>query len=213
MPNKSIRIMSFYLTLATLTSFSHHTQAATIYDAVKDFSIKSNPSGVWAYLYLDNNTLPYKHHDYEKVPGLDNWSADTAYPNGATIAKNKTGQTVILDNGVVTFPPDYLLMDAESSGEFGAVVQFQAPVAGTYTVKGSFLGLASPEAEHNNVFIVKDSEETGPDLFFAKVGSGKEKKFDFTVTLTAGEPLFFQATRTLRKKLNDVGLKAKITGP
>jgi hypothetical protein len=212
MATRIIRQASFALALAASMSFMQTAHAASTYDLVKEFSIKSNPNGVWTY--MDSAPLAYNHKSYEGVSGLENWSNDVAYPNTVTIAKNKTGQTASLDNGSVMLPPDYLLVDAESAGPYGAVIQFEAPTAGLYTVKGSFLGLAHPEAGNNLVLIELNSLTGGGELFQATVRSGREKKFNFTVTMAVGDHLYFQESRTLsKKKLNDVGLTAKITGP
>jgi hypothetical protein len=211
MATRIIRQASFALALAASMPFIHAARATTTYDLVKDFSIKSNPNGVWTY--MDSAPLAYNHKSYEGVSGLENWSNDDAYPRTVTIAKNKTGQTVSLDSGAVMLPPGYLLMDAELCGPFGAVIQFQAPVAGTYTVKGNFLSLANPEMQHNVVDIYQNSLQGDQQLFYAKAGTGKDRKFHFSVTLAAGDTLLFNATSNFRKGLNDVGLTAKITGP
>jgi hypothetical protein len=209
MATRIIRQASFALALAASTSFVQAARATTTYDLVKDFSIKSNPNGPWAYL---DSAVPlvYNHTKYEGVKGIDNWSNDLDYPDQVTIARNKTGQTVSLDNGAVTLPTNYILIDPEG---YGAAIAFQAPTAGLYTVKGSFLGLANPEAGNDLVFIDLNSLNGGGNLFEATVRSGKEKKFNFTVTMAVGDHLYFVVSRTAKNKLNDTGLTAKITGP
>jgi hypothetical protein len=210
MATRIIRQASFALALAASTSFVQAARATTTYDLVKDFSIKSNPNGPWAYL---DSAVPlvYNHTKYEGVKGIDNWSNDLDYPDQVTIARNKTGQTVSLDNGAVTLPTNYILMDPEG---YGAVIQFQAPIAGLYTVKGSFLGLANPEAGDNNLALIElNSLNGGGVLFSASIRSGKERRFNFTVTLAAGDILYFQKMRNKSKKLDDVGLTAKIISP
>ncbi len=71
MATRIIRQASFALALAASMPFIHAARATTTYDLVKDFSIKSNPNGVWTY--MDSAPLAYNHKSYEGVSGLENW--------------------------------------------------------------------------------------------------------------------------------------------
>jgi hypothetical protein len=103
---------------------------------VKDFSIKENPNGVWAYWdYIDNTPLAYSRRSYKGVKGFECWTNDQLRPDRLTIGINKTGQTLTLDNGNFVLPPGYVMIDPEHDAD--AYVLFTAPVSGRYTINGA----------------------------------------------------------------------------
>lgn len=207
-PSKSF--MPLVVVFAASLALANHACAASHYDVVKDFRLKSNPNGVWTY--MDPAPVIYAHHSFEGVSGLENWSDDIPNDAGIVIAANKTGQTVMLEDGTLTFPADYLLIDTEQHNP-GAIVQFQAPTAGSYTIKGNFFHLDSNEGRDVRISIILGSFESGPALFYAKLNHHNPQKFNVTTPLQAGQTLQFFVVRSPTEKPDYVGLQAKITGP
>ncbi len=180
-------------------------QAATHYDLVKDFSIKSNPNGVWTYIW--NGPLAYASKTYGGVSKLYNWSNDVQGSAGAYIVRNETGAPVTLNNGVLTIPTNYLYLNSEDDF-FGVTVRFQAPVAGTYKVDGNFLGLDTHQP-HSGIYI----KLNGKYVFDKALPLGKPRKFRLSLALSTGDNLDFLVPAYTKYKPHDVGLTAKITGP
>lgn len=136
--------------LAMLTA----SQAATTYSAVGDFS--SSNGGVWSYGYNVSNPLgsPTLLDQYipNAFPGLDAWHnaggnccGGGTGNNSVLIAKNTT--TGDLAYETIIQPNSYLEMDPEINASADLI--FKAPVAGTYTISFSFLGIDT-QAGNNN---------------------------------------------------------------
>jgi hypothetical protein len=194
--------------IAALSATAH---ASTTYDAVRDFSIKANPNGVWSY--QDSANLAYAHRKYQGVLGLENWSDDLPREQGVMIARNKTGAPVTLNNGTLTIPTNYLLLDPEHNTP-GAIVTFTAPVAGTYTAKGDFLGLDTDGARYTHAIIYYNADDHGSgDLYDQFMHNGKTAKFKVTQAMQAGDTLGFFIERNSKNRPDDIGLAVKITGP
>jgi hypothetical protein len=69
--NTIARYATLCVAIAALSATAH---ASTTYDAVRDFSIKANPNGVWSY--QDAANLAHAHRKYQGVVGLENWFDD-----------------------------------------------------------------------------------------------------------------------------------------
>ncbi len=180
-------------------------RASTHYDAVKDFSSKENPAGVWSY--NDLRLLTHRHSHYEGVMGIEGWSDDVKYDDDVTIRKNKTGHTVVLHGGNLIIPTDHLMLQDEANDD-GATVQFQAPSAGVYHVRGDFLSL-SPNGVAHTVYVSLNNN----GLFGKRISHGHKRGFNLTVTLAVGDKLQFSSGRQIKEKPTQTGLAVKIIGP
>jgi hypothetical protein len=200
---KRVLFAGFAIVLAM--PISQTAQAATHYDLVKDFSIKANPNGVWTY--MDSAPLKYASRTYGGVSKLDNWSNDLQGSNFVNILRNETGAPVILDGGNLTLPTNYLYMNSQDNIN-GVTERFQAPVAGSYEVKGNFMGLDTHQPR-SGIYI----KLNGKYVFYKRVASGKAKKFRLSLTLAEADDVDFIVPSYTRDKPHDVGLTAKITGP
>jgi len=88
------------------------------YDAVRDFSIQSNPNGVWSYGWtwppslLESSFQPtplslYTVTDTISVPGMSAWlAAGVYYANPPYIAHNDTNDEIC--RATFCIPPTYL---------------------------------------------------------------------------------------------------------
>jgi hypothetical protein len=177
---------------------------------VKDFSIKENPDGVWAYWDNDpNRPMPYARRNYKGLPGFECWYDKTTRFFIAAIGVNRSGQTIALDRGDVAVPPGYIFID---SADASAFVQFTVPVSGKYTIKGRYIPLAQREA-HDNFGYVGQFGSKNRSLWERKIDGHGPKRFNLTVSLEQGDTLQFLQRQKSGKQSNDVGLAVKITGP
>ncbi len=204
MTNQKLRQAALCLALLTAPAIGNMAHASSRYDAVKDFSIKSNPNGVWTY--MDSAPLAYAHRKYESVKGLFNWSDDIAYPNGASIILNKTGATVSLDDGTTNLPTDYLALDAEATG---ADLRFTAPTAGSFAINLEALGLNTDE-QHRSAIILYHNKNA---FFSFRLGSNRHRRHKFTMTMAVGDTLDFLDVRNKPGRPDYIGVAVKITGP
>ncbi|HEX8071742.1 MAG TPA: FG-GAP-like repeat-containing protein [Pyrinomonadaceae bacterium] len=157
------------------------------YDAVTNFSIATNPSGVWSYGYtVTRGSAPFNFYTDARVdiiPGIDVWRGNLDPDGSPVVAHNKTGSTIV--SGSVTLPPDVLDMHPGPGGE-NSVTRWTAPVAGTYRVNGRFQGL---DVTTTDVAILRNSVTT---LFSGNVnGFGNSVLFDLNVTVAAGDTIDF----------------------
>ena len=181
-------------------------QATTYYNALKQFSTKTNPGGLWSY--YGGDLLTFRHSHYKGVKGLDGWSNGLHYDHRVTVLKNKTGHPVSFFDGDLVIPTDHLVMDGEDIGP-GAIVQFTAPVAGTYDLKGDFLSLAKNGGPHG-VYVFKNQTM---GLWAHDLSSGHDHKFKLSVVMAAGDTLQFNAIASQAFGPLQTGLAVKIIGP
>jgi hypothetical protein len=141
---------------------------------------------------------------------LENWSNDGANDrfDNASVIVNKTGSAVTLDNGTLTIPTGFLALDSEDH-QPGAGVQFQAPVAGTYKVNCSMLGLNTDEARHADIYVSLN----GTGLARINVHSSQQKHYRKTLTLAAGDTLVFLNQRDPNNGPDYIGIALKMEGP
>jgi hypothetical protein len=124
---------------------------------------------------------------------------------------NKTGAPAGLDNGTLTLPTNYLPMHAGTQRP-GAQLQFQAPSAGTYSVKLNVMGL-NTKGEHGEgpqYLIVYENGNAVYTLDFGGSGHGKYKN---NFTLAAGDTLSFVAGNAPKDKPDYIGVAIKIIRP
>jgi len=111
------------------------------YDAVRDFSIASNPNGVWSYGYLTQLGTPlilYTFSESKCVGGLSCWAQPgVPYPYLPAVGHNDTNQTFcFLTN---CFAPKFLWSQPGYNGNL-SVVRWTAPTPGKWLVSGAVMG-------------------------------------------------------------------------
>jgi hypothetical protein len=142
-----IRLASLAATLIVVLGGSQSAPAGTIYDAVKDFSISSNPNGAWSYLY-DPGTGPQLLTQTAVnygATGVDAWLNGLSGAQAAGTMKNTTASTVTI-SGTVVLPPDLLNMDPV--GNKSDITRWTAPSAGTWSISGLFQGVDTSQHSH-----------------------------------------------------------------
>lgn len=111
--------------------------AAVIHDAANDFSIASNPNGVWSY---GNQTALGGGFNLSNSSGLTSgleYVTDTALIAPSAF-RNPTNATIIF-GGTVEVHPGQLALHPGSMGEY-SIVRFTAPISGSYTFSATFIG-------------------------------------------------------------------------
>jgi hypothetical protein len=143
---KNFTTAAALLLLVSLAASAQSRNAVTTdYNAVKDFSLKSNPNVVWSYGSLSAFGAPlvlYTTPDTNCFPGLalsvwhGDGPCDTPY-----VAHNDSSQTICFET--ICVPPQYLQLDIGHSGAgpFITVVRWTAPKSGAITFYGEVEGL------------------------------------------------------------------------
>lgn len=188
-------------------SGSLRPNATGTYNAVREFSIKSNPNGVWSYVY-SGGLMTQKSNDAGGIKRLDNWSDGESFPTSSSVTGNKTGQTQSVPNGIggsITFPTNYLELDGQNDS-LGSDVRFTAPTAGSYIASGNFEGLNTDEQPHPVAV-----EVNGSTLFTATV-SGYEVPvpFKLRLSLNQGDTVDFISQPYGNGEFLGTGLAAKV---
>lgn len=125
--------------LALGVIFTSTLRAKILYDASMDFSLASNPNGVWSYgysnvlggeliLYTDNGT---------SAGGLEFWWLNL-YLGAPSVAYNPTSS--ILDLGTPVYGPGQLGCHPGPNGQ-NCVIRFTVPMSGTYRMEAWFVGI------------------------------------------------------------------------
>jgi hypothetical protein len=163
--------------------------AASAYDAAADFSIGSNPNGVWSYgwsstlgsaftLETSNTTAAYGQS------GLEGWLGTG--PDGVpSVLYNSTANSISI-GGHTNFQPGQLAVNPGTSGEY-YVVRWTAPSNGQFTIAATFSGL-STVGDSSDVHILLN----GVSLFDSAVnGSPSPTPFSGIQNVTAGDHIDF----------------------
>ncbi|MFN8607655.1 MAG: hypothetical protein U0931_08995 [Vulcanimicrobiota bacterium] len=188
-------------------------------NAVSDFSSSSNPRGPWSYGDLSSLNAPSfspypvsvanvtQTLDTNPVApgGLEGWAQSNPAPGntGSEIVKNTTGGTLTFQT--VQLPNDRLGLLPLSSTP---CVRWTAPVAGTYTVDGSF-SQVDVDPQVVNVRILKNLTTTLHTIDNLR-NTTNQGDFHFTLELVAGDVLDFAARCQTPGTHGAIGLKASI---
>ena len=111
------------------------------YDAVQDFSIISNPNGVWSYGWQSSLGSPlnlYTVTDTTTVSGMSAWLKSGTLLTPPVVAHNDTSNVICFLT--VCVPPTCLLLHPGPNNEV-TVVRWTAPSSGAFRVQGAAAGL------------------------------------------------------------------------
>jgi hypothetical protein len=169
---------------AVLALSATQLRADTVWDAVNDFSLSSNPNGAWSYGTLSNGTSG-TFTAFTSATGnsfVINWGTSTS-----AVTKNITSGTYDYYTNVL--PTNVLML---SPGSPDADVRWTAPVTGDYSCSGVFSRVDT--TNYNAVDVgVSESQITmfEVDNF---ITYGVSEPFNFgDLYLTAGTTLDFWA--------------------
>ena len=184
-----------------------------VYDAVKDFSIASNPNGVWSY-----GTVGHSHNHLVEdntgalngIPGWTAWIDHRAPPHRTEIARNGTRK--VIRYGSIVAPTNELMINPESRGE--AYIIFTAPEHGLYRIDAELQAIDKRVASHYVAIFSKNRSV----LFVALSAFGQTAEYHHYVTLKAGQQVVVNVLSTMNSippppKVCATGLVLKIKGP
>ena len=198
-----------------LITFQSNCSSIT-YDAALDFSLNSNPNGVWSYGYSATLGAPMGLDDVnmQNSYGLDLWRNASQDPNGPSFAFNPTASTITIDDTAtggtdhMVWNPYQLSMDPGSVGQY-CVLGFTPPESGEYQIQGAFSSVDQYFGAKTDVHILLN----GTSFFDSVVyGIDSVTGFDQTIQLNAGDVLDFAVgTDGLPWGWDTTGLDAQIT--
>jgi DNA-binding winged helix-turn-helix (wHTH) protein len=104
-----------------------------VFDALRDFSLKTNPQSPWKYGQVRDATgIGFRHFPYAYAgEATDGWNQGTGVPDHGVIGRVKKAKPLELPSRV--YPPDAIWM---STGSQFTVLRWVAPADGTYSVHG-----------------------------------------------------------------------------
>jgi hypothetical protein len=190
------------------------TCVAQTWDATKDFG-PSNPNGPWSYGYGVTGTSftldPFYNPDCFGLSGLVCWILNQDVPD---VGFNTTGGW--LDWRTVIFPPDALFVHPGPNEAQDTIVQWTAPVTGTYNIAGFFEVLdTDPTGVVGLVFykgtLLYSRELLGPPAQFPDKVGGREDFYIFKIFLHAGDVISFGVNRDGDYRFDSTGFDASIT--
>ncbi len=151
--------ITLLLLISAVASGQVRSTSTPTYDAVRDFSIQSNPNGVWSYgwestlgstLNLDTVT------DTTSVTGMSAWLKSGTFPYYPPyVAHNDTVKRICF--GSVCVPAAYLDFHPGQTGQL-SVVRWTAPSAGKYLMQVSFVGLDHVGPTSTDVYVLRNSK-------------------------------------------------------
>jgi hypothetical protein len=194
--------------------------ATTVWDAVSDFSISSNPNGAWAYGHgVPGWTfLPFSNKSTFSQGPTDFWEEFTNAPSTIPYVSKNMGATYSLTTSVALAGVLWVHPGKRSD----VLVQWTAPTTGTYSYSGKFelldafptgvVGRVFGGQIHGNDTLLFWGELTGPGANLSAMTPGESETFRGTVSLLAGETLTFAVNNDNGNYNNDsTGVTATIT--
>jgi uncharacterized protein (TIGR03437 family) len=182
MLRSALRHLKLLVILTPLVAGAQPSPVST-YNAATDFSLSSNPNGVWSYL-SSGSLLPSPVIGGGATAGWNEWWDGKAVPNSADIGANVSGKTLTISNTVV-MPTNVLQMDPEATSN--VAVRFTAPASGTYSIIGNFLGIDTSQKLHPVEIM-----HNGVAIFTNTISVfNQNDAFNLTETLSAGDFIDF----------------------
>ncbi|WP_435010835.1 PEP-CTERM sorting domain-containing protein [Tundrisphaera lichenicola] len=168
------------------------TVADADFDAAADFSLMSNPNGIWSYgysttlggtfnLYTEHGNFPNPN---QSLTGLDYWGKNIGLHDPSVIY-NGTGNALQI-NGTTTFQPGQLGFHPGPNGE-DSIVRFTSPTAATYSLASVFDGIDRVGTTTDvHVFL------NGMSLFDGLInGFGSRASYSGNIAMASGDHLDF----------------------
>jgi len=166
------------------------------------FSAKNNPNGVWSYLV--NGGLLADKFLMNGNRLLPCWWNGRQLPNSGELCKNETDRTQVYVTTVV-MPPGIIRLDPQDNKS--VAVRWTAPAAGTFAIKGEFVGIDTFEHRHpvqvvHNSIVVWTREMTAYKQTF---------HFNLTETIASGDTIDFVVADPNDELISlSTGLRARI---
>ncbi len=186
------------LLIAAFAAVGGRAEAAS-YSANVQFSATHNPHGVWSYTV--NGALLTQKILCGNIAGWNCWWNGNQVPNSAVVGKNGTGKTQTYLT--IVSPAGYIILDPEANTD--VAVQWIAPAAGTYTIKGNFLGIDTSEVAHPVAVA-----HNGTSIYSNTISAYNQKEvFSLTQKVAKGDTISFVVRTSVFNNLS-TGLVARI---
>lgn len=176
----------------------------TVYDSTRDFSLQLDPSNVWAYGYSTAQNPEFHRSSLRNDDGKILYWNETV--NGPFVfrPRNRQSQNYF---GLPSDPPaDVLNLDPSIDGR-NSVVQWTAPVAGTYRINGRFEAI---DHSTTDVSILLNSSVNSPLITGSINGLRSQVPFSITRTLSAGDRIQFTVNPRGNVFADGTGLSATV---
>jgi len=181
--------------LTTALSLFTAWTASAQFDPVAQFSLASNPNGVWSYGF-ENVPLgsPFNLFPTTVVvpsspgPNIFAWQAPAFGQAGVYYNPTAAGQTVNINGEVSLFDSGMLAMNTGPNDQF-ALVQFTAPANGFYQISGTFEGRDTAGTASSVYLLANNAVITSGTV--SGFGPGSD------VILSTGAPILLGAGQTL----------------
>jgi hypothetical protein len=166
-----------------------------VYSAAKDFSLASNPNGVWSYGYELSLGSGFQVHsattnNASGVNGMEEWYSPQLSGNTTPlVGYNSNGSDeLVYDTVIVPAHQVWMHPGAPTSGNALSVLRWTAPAAGTYQVAAAFRGDDFAYPTSTDVHVLQN----GSSLFDGGVYVyGPATSFTGTVSVKAGDTIDF----------------------
>jgi hypothetical protein len=211
---KYIPILLMVLGIATTACI------AQTWDATRDFAA-SNPNGAWSYGYGVTGTSFVLYPIYSQNCGIYvEWNGCWATqdpPSVPYVGFNTTGNW--LNDGTSVLPPNVLLMHPAPDWEpADSIVQWTAPIVGTYRISGFFEILdTNPSGIIGMVFrngtLLFKAELLGPPAQHPDRPGGRVNFYFPEVSLNAGDVISFGLNADGTFYYDTTGFNATIVTP
>ncbi len=181
-------ILALLAVLAVAASTAH---AGSLYDVAADFSVASNPNGVWSYGYENSLGSSLQLYDVSTsqgggIPGLEAWNSSQLDVLGTPgIGYNSTASDIT--SGTDFFPAHGVVFAPGPNGQY-CVIRWTSPTAGTYDLLTAFSGNDFVFPTSTDVHVLLD----GTSLFSGGVYVfGPAASFTDTISVKAGDTIDF----------------------
>jgi hypothetical protein len=185
----TINMRRLLLTATLIGAMTVQAQAGQVYDAAADFSLASNPNGVWSYGYENSLGSSLILYDMANTtwfgnPGLQAWNSPLGIdPN---VVHNSTDMDIMFATSVI-LPARSLQFHPGPNGQF-SVIRWTAPVAGEFNLDAAFRGNDFVFPTTTDVHILFN----GNSLFSADVlAYGPGPSFSNIVSVKTGDTIDF----------------------
>jgi hypothetical protein len=134
---------------------------AQTYDAVKDFTIQSNPNGVWSYGYITSWGTPFTLYTWGGTggactPGTSVWSEPPGCPTPSpVVSRNNTNKQICGTTWCI--PTSYLGVGPGPNCELN-VTRWTAPSSGSFMMRVKFVGLDWAYPTSTYAYVVVNSK-------------------------------------------------------
>ena len=168
------------------------TSAATAYNPSLDFSLNSNPNGVWSYGYSTSlggsMTLHQEHAQLDM--GLYSWRTSTSGYDVPGIFYNPTESTIVYTpnpEANMVWNPHQTSLHPGPNGEF-SILRFTPPEDGRFQLQGQFSSVDQYYGAQTDVHILRN----GASIFEGYIaGPTSTAPFNDSLQLAVGDQLDF----------------------